>query len=153
MRPHGRAALFCLHVDQFGLLGVVALLGDRSVADALDGFVDHLERDQEPFARLDGMTKSVLDLDLDLGGSEDPVQQIFEPRAVDPHQGVGGDHLDLGKHVGRFVDRIGDAGLTRFHWLLASSEHRGLWVGLHQALTFIIIDDYSCGHQLLIIIP
>ena len=44
---------------------VVGVARDRPIANLFDGFIDHMEGNQEPFPRAHGVAKAVLDLDVE----------------------------------------------------------------------------------------
>ena len=55
------------------------------------------------------MAEAILDLDVEAGRTEDPMDQVLKPGAVDVEQLVGGDDFDIGHEEGRVELRIGEA--------------------------------------------
>ncbi len=51
--PRAAGTRSLLHLkNQTPRFGIISIFHDRPVSDALHGFVDHVERDEEPFAGL-----------------------------------------------------------------------------------------------------
>jgi hypothetical protein len=84
--------------------------GDGAVADATDGFVDCVERREEPFAGVDGVSEAVVKGEVELGGLEGAVEEVFELGSVDVGKFVRGYEFDFREEVGGVVRGVGDAG-------------------------------------------
>jgi hypothetical protein len=55
-------------------LWVVDHVGDRPIPNVPNRFVNHMERHQEPFPRLDGMSEAVFDGQVELRGAKQAVE-------------------------------------------------------------------------------
>ena len=71
------------HFHQPRRLGIIPIIRDRSVFDALDRLVDYEKRNNEPFARNDRIAEAVLDLDVEPRWIKDAMDEIFQPRSAD----------------------------------------------------------------------
>ena len=61
---------------------IVRVAGNRSVLDPIDSFVDQEQRYKEPPARDHGLSKTILDLDIEPRGVKDAMDEILQLGAV-----------------------------------------------------------------------
>ena len=94
-------------LSNFLLAYVVDVIDDCSVFDLFDHLVDDEQRHEEPFARDDGVTEAIFDLDVQFGRFKKPMQQVFELRAVDIGKVVGGHDLDISHQKCRVEFSVG----------------------------------------------
>src|SRR6266404_5013079 len=96
-------------VNQRGQLRVVSETRNRTVSDFIDHLIDHEERNKKPLARDNGISETVLNLDIKTRWVKYPVDQLFQLRAADVVQFVSGDHFDICHQKRRLEPRTRDA--------------------------------------------
>ena len=89
-------------------LWIISVIGNRSVLDPFDGFVDDEKRNQEPFTRDNRLPEAILDLDVEARGTEDAVDQVFKLGPVDVGELVGRDDLHVRHEECRVEPSVGD---------------------------------------------
>lgn len=89
---------FCIRSTyQPSCLRVINHFGNRPIPNTLNRFVNHMERNQEPLSRLDRISESVLDGQVELRCAEQAVEDVFQFGAIQVVELVGGDHLHVGQ--------------------------------------------------------
>jgi hypothetical protein len=83
-------------------------LNDASVLNALDYLIYDKQRYEEPFARLHRIAETVFDLDVQLRGIEDAMNQVFQLHAVDVVKNVSGDNLHVGQQESGIKTRVSE---------------------------------------------
>jgi hypothetical protein len=85
-------------------------LGKRSAAlYALDCFVHHKNRNEEPFARDHWIAEPIFDFDVQPRGVENPMDNVFQLRSVNVVKFIGGDDFHIGHKEGRIKFRVRNA--------------------------------------------
>lgn len=90
-----------------GRLRIINIAGDCIIPDALHRIVNHKTGHEEPFARHDRIAETILDFNIRPGWTEDTMDQIFQPDAIDVVERVGSDNLDIRHKEGCIEPGIG----------------------------------------------
>ena len=105
-RALSRAQATTRHEPRLGRF--VTVLGDRTVADTGDQFIDGAQRHQKPLSGLNRLAEAIPGRQIKPRGAKRAVDEVFKLGAMDVVEAVLGDNFDVGQQEGRIVARVRD---------------------------------------------
>ena len=72
-----------IYLDKARCLGIIDVVNDRSIFNLIDRLVDYEERNEKPFARDNGISETVLNLNIETRRVKYPVDQLLKLRTTD----------------------------------------------------------------------